>query len=187
VTVHVLSFCMAVLGMVGLTGIYLRQVQKFGGLGLLGYALFVLFFLVQAAFNFAEALIAPLLVVDAPQFAADFVGLFGGTPAVTDLGPLAAVPLVGIVLYVGGAILFGIAILRARVLSRGAAILLLAAAAATPVAGALLPHTLERLAAIPMGAALIWLGYALWADMRKATVETAPRRTSSRLERAAAE
>jgi hypothetical protein len=167
VTVHSLSFGMAVLALVGLTGIYLRQVRKFGLLGLLGYAMFALFFVIQAAYVFAEAFIAPLIVKDAPQIAEDFVGLFGRHAAVTDLGPLAAVPLVGVILYAGGALLFGVALLRAHVLSRGAAVLLIVAAALTPIAGALLPHTLERLAAIPMGAALVWLGFSLWADQRK--------------------
>jgi hypothetical protein len=187
VTVHILSFCMAVLAMVGITGIYLRQVRQSGLLGLIGYVAFSLFFVLQSAFNFAETLIAPLLAADAPQLAEDFVGLFGRQPAVTDLGPLAAVPLVAIGLYVGGAVLFGIAILRARVLSRGAGILLIAAAAVTPVAGALLPHTLERLAAIPMGLALIWLGYSLWADRRKPAPGSSSISAGSHLDHAAAE
>jgi hypothetical protein len=184
-TVHYLSFTMAVLGLVGITGIYLRQVREFGLLGLLGYVAFGFFFLLQAAFNFAEALIAPLLTVEAPQVAEDFVGLFGRQPAVTDLGPLAFIPLIAVVLYVGGAVLVGIAILRARVLSRGAGVLLIATAAVTPVAGALLPHTLERLAAIPMGIALIWLGYSLWTDRRKAA--TAAGSARPQFDRAAAE
>ncbi|KFF60769.1 hypothetical protein JF66_02390 [Cryobacterium sp. MLB-32] len=163
VIVHSLSFGMAVLGMIGLTGIYLRQVRQFGLLGLIGYALFALFFILQSAFVFAEAFIVPLVAADAPQFAEDFVGLFGRHPAVTDLGPLTALPLVGAGIYVVGAILFGAAVLRARVLSRGAGILLIVAAAVTPLAGALLPHTLERMAAIPMGLALIWLGISLWS------------------------
>ncbi|HSP76703.1 MAG TPA: hypothetical protein VLO31_10885, partial [Cryobacterium sp.] len=135
VTVHSLSFGMAVLGLTGITGIYLRQVRQFGLLGLIGYAMFALFFILQSAFVFAEAFIAPLIAVDAPQLAADFVGLFGRYPAVTDLGPLVALPQVGGVLYIGGALLFGIAVLRAHVLSRGAGILLVAAAVVTPIAG----------------------------------------------------
>jgi hypothetical protein len=170
-SVHSLSFGMAVLGLIGLTGIYLRQVRQFGVLGLIGYALFALFFVLQSAFVFAEAFIVPLIVADAPQFAEDFVGLFGRHPAVTDLGPLAALPLIGAAVYVVGALLFGIAILRARILSRGAGILLLIAAAVTPIAGALLPHTLERMAAIPMGLALIWFGVSLWSDQRKSSAE----------------
>lgn len=183
VTVHSLSFGMAVLGMVGLTGIYLRQVRQFGLLGLIAYAMFGLFFVLQSAFVFAEAFIAPLVVADAPQFAEDFVGLFGRHPAVTDLGPLAALPLVGSALYVGGALLFGIAILRASVLSRGAGILLIVAATVTPVAGALLPHTLERMAAIPMGLALIWLGFSLWSDPRATEAQTLSDARGSRVDR----
>jgi hypothetical protein len=160
--VHVLSFGMAVLGLVGLTGIYLHQVRKIGLLGLIGYLLFGFFFVLQTAFTFAEAFIAPLIAADAPQLAVDIVGLFGRYPAVTDLGPLAALPLVGLLVYVVGALVFGIAILRARVLSRGAGILLIVAAALTPVA-ALLPHAIERMAAVPMGVALVWLGYSLWS------------------------
>ncbi|MBC7441516.1 MAG: hypothetical protein H7311_03190 [Ramlibacter sp.] len=166
VGVHSLSFGMAVLGLIGLTGLYLRQVRESGLFGLVGYAMFGLFFILQSAFVFAEAFIVPLVVQDAPQFAEDFVGIFGRHPAETDLGALAALPLLGSAVYVIGAIAFGIGILRARVLSRGAGILLIAAAAVTPLAGALLPHALERMAAIPMGLALIWLGYSLWSNPR---------------------
>ena len=171
--VHILSFAEAVLALIGLTGLYLFQVRKAGILGLVGYLMFGLFFILQASFNFAEALIAPLIAVNAPQLAVDFVGLFGRYPAETDIGALAAVPLIGLVLYAGGALLFGIAILRAHVLSRGAAILLLAAAAVTPLA-ALLPHTLERMAAVPMGAALVWLGFSLWMNTRTGTARLTP-------------
>lgn len=165
--VHILSFSEAVLALVGVTGIYLRQVRQFGILGLIGYLMFGFFFILQSAFTFAEAFIAPLFGSDAPQVSVDFVGLFGRYAAVTDLGPLAALPQVGALLYIGGALLFGIAVIRARLLSRGAGILLIAAAAATPIAGALLPHALERMAAVPMGLALVWLGLSLFSDQRR--------------------
>ncbi|WP_298459827.1 hypothetical protein [uncultured Cellulomonas sp.] len=161
--VHLLSFAEAVLALVGVTGVYLRQVRRLGVLGLVGYVLFAFFFVLQSAFNFAEALIAPLIAVSSRQLAVDFVGLFGQDPAMTDLGLLAVVPQLGGALYVVGAIVLGIAIVRARVLSRGAGILLIAAAAVTPVAGALLAHPLDRIAAVPMGLALIWLGVSLWS------------------------
>lgn len=183
VNVHILSFGEAVLALVGVTGIYLRQVRQLGVLGLIGYLMFGFFFILQSAFNFAEVLIAPLIAKSAPQLAVDFVGLFGKVPAVTDLGPLAAIPLVGSALYVVGALLFGIAIIRARVLSRGAGILLIVAAALTPVAGALLAHPLDRAAAIPMGLALIWLGYSLWSDQRKNSVSLRLGKDASRLDR----
>ena len=163
ITVHLFSFTMAVLALIGITGIYLRQIRQFGLLGLIASAMLALFFVLQAAYTFTEALVAPLIAVDAPQLATGVAGLFGREPAMSDLGILGGLPLIGLVLYVGGGLLFGVSIIRARVLSRGAGVLLVAAAAVTPVAGALLPHTLERLAALPMGAALIWLGWSLWS------------------------
>lgn len=165
--VHVLSFVQAVLALAGITGIYLRQVRQFGVLGLAAYLMFSIFFILQASFTFAEAFVVPLFVTAAPQVSVDFVGLFGGSAPATDLGPLAALPAVGGLLYVAGALLFGVAVIRAQTLSRGAGILLIAAAVLTPIAGALLPHPLERIAAIPMGLALIWLGYSLWSDQRR--------------------
>jgi hypothetical protein len=170
VSVHILSFAEAILALIGVTGIYLYQARKAGILGLIGYLMFGLFFILQASFNFAEALIAPLIAVSAPQLAVDFVGLFGRYAPETDLGALASLPLVGAILYVGGAMVFGIATIRARMLSRGAAILLIVAAAVTPLA-ALLPHAIERMAAVPMGAALIWLGWSLWVSSGALTAQ----------------
>jgi hypothetical protein len=170
VSVHILSFVEAILALIGVTGLYVYQARKAGILGLIGYLMFGLFFILQASFTFAEALIAPLIAVSAPQLAVDFVGLFGRYAPETDLGALAALPLVGAILYVGGAILFGIATIRARMLSRGAAILLIVAAAVTPLA-ALLPHAIERMAAVPMGAALIWLGWSLWVSSGALTAQ----------------
>jgi hypothetical protein len=170
VNVHILSLTEAVLALVGITGIYLRQVRQFGVLGLIAYLMFGAFFVLQSAFNFAEAFIAPLIAKQDPQLAVDLVGLFGQNPAETDLGLLAALPPVGGVLYALGAILFGIAIIRARVLSRGAGILMIAAAAVTPIAGVLLQHPLDRIAAIPMGLALMWLGLSLWSHHHEDTL-----------------
>jgi hypothetical protein len=47
----------------------------------------------------------------------------------------------------------------------------------TPAA-ALLPHALQRLAAVPMGLALAWLGYALWSERRERASDPVPGRGS---------
>lgn len=172
--VHTLSLTMAVLALVGLTGIYLRQVRESGLLGLVGYVLFSLFFVLQAAFTFAEAFIAPLTAASSPELTEDLVGLFAGHTAQTDLGPLAVVPFVGVVFYVAGGVVFGIALLRARVLSPWASALLIAASAITPLAG-LVPDDTQRLLAIPMGIALAWLGYSLWSQQSSAAHLLTPR------------
>ena len=36
----------------------------------------------------------------------------------------------------------------------------------------LLPQEFIRLAAVPMGVALVWLGYALWSERRDASLAT---------------
>jgi hypothetical protein len=174
VNVHILSFAEAVFALIGITGMYLRQVREFGILGLIATLMLGFFFILQSAFNFAEAFIAPLIAVTAPQLAVDFVGLFGRYAPVSDLGPLVLLPQVGALLYVGGALLFGIATIRAHVLSRGAGILMIIAAVVTPVAGALLPHALERMAAVPMGLAIAWLGYSLFASVRGSAFAAQP-------------
>ena len=43
---------------------------------------------------------------------------------------------------------------------------LLALTALLTPAAALLPHEIQRLAAMPMGLSLAWLGYALWSEKR---------------------
>jgi hypothetical protein len=80
-----------------------------------------------------------------------------------NLGAFATVYQVAGLLYIHGGLLFGIATLRAGILSRWAAGLLIVAPLVAPVAG-LLPGELQRIAAVPMGIALAWLGYALWSE-----------------------
>jgi hypothetical protein len=52
---------------------------------------------------------------------------------------------------------------------------------------ALLPHQLERLAAMPMGFALAWLGYALWSERRGQASELVAGKASPQLRPTAAE
>lgn len=68
-------------------------------------------------------------------------------------------------LYLLGGLVFGIATFRAAVLPRWAGLLWIATALLTPAA-ALLPHAIQRYAAVPMGLTLIWLGAALWTERR---------------------
>jgi hypothetical protein len=69
-----------------------------------------------------------------------------------------------------GGLLFGVATLRAGVLSRPAAALLAVTATLTPLAASL-PHATQRLAGMPMGLAVAWLGYGLWSEGRARSSE----------------
>jgi hypothetical protein len=156
---------MSILFVYGITGLYARQVEESGWLGLTGFLMFSLTWMLHAAFIFAEAFILPLLATAAPAFVESFLGLFNGSPGAMDLGAFATVYSLAGILYILGGLLLGIATLRARVLPRWPAVLLTIAAAMTPAAS-LLSHPLNRIVAVPMGLAFVWLGYALWSEGR---------------------
>lgn len=164
--VHYLTIGMAISAVIGITGIYARQVKEAGWLGLAGYLLFSLFWVATTAFTFAEAVILPLLATDAPKFVEGYLGIFSGGTSEVDLGVLPAVAAVGGVLYILGGLLFGMATLRAGILPRWAGGLLAFGAVVT-LTSSLLQHPLDRILAVPMGAALAWLGYALWSERRE--------------------
>ena len=56
---HLVNMTMAILALIGLTGLYLRQVRETGVLGLIGYLLFGTGFLMIAIVSFAETVILP--------------------------------------------------------------------------------------------------------------------------------
>jgi hypothetical protein len=167
VLVAILTVAFAVLGLIGITGIYLRQTEEAGILGLIGYVSLGLFFLLPIAFSFAEAFILPLVVTEAPGFVANFNGLFNGEGTDGTLGALESVSLVAGVLYLAGGLMFGIALFRARILWSWAAIAWIVGAVMAPLAG-LVPHEVGRFAAIPVGIALVGLGLSLWSDGKEA-------------------
>ena len=151
--VHYLGVAMCFLILLGITGIYARQVEESGWLGLAGFLLFALMWALTAAFQFAEGLIVPLLATDAPRFAVGFEGISSGSPSEVSLGMLPAVWSLVSVSYLLGGVLFGVATLRAGVLPRWAGGAL-AVGTVAPLAFSLLPHEFERVAAVPVGIAL---------------------------------
>jgi hypothetical protein len=178
--VHSFGVAMCFLGLLGITGLYARQVEEAGWLGLAGYLLFSLFYAVTLAFQFIEAFISPLLATEAPKLAEGILGLASRHASEVNLGALATVFALSAVPYILGGLLFGIATLRAGILPRWAAGLLAVGAALTPAA-ALVPHPLDRIAAVPVGVALAWLGYALWSERRGQAAQPVPGMGSPRV------
>ena len=124
VVVALMTLTMAVLGLVGLSGIYFRQVRESGLPGLIGYVMFGSFYLVTTAWTFVEVFVLPQIADAAPRFVADFLGVPAGVSAQGDVGPLPLFFAVVSGLYLVGGLVFGIAVFRAGVLRRGAAVLL---------------------------------------------------------------
>src|SRR5437868_11762389 len=63
-----LKFAMCALFLVGITGLYARQAEKAGLLGLVAFLVLGTSWMLQSAFVFAEAFILPPLAASAPQF-----------------------------------------------------------------------------------------------------------------------
>lgn len=168
--IHQLTLLMTVLFLVGITGIYARQLEESGWLGLAGYLALTLGLLLTAGFVFVEAFIEPLLVSSSPAFVEGVLGMVEGNPTAVDLGALPTLWSASGALFLGGCIVFGIATIRARVLSRAAAaVFAFGFIASAPISAGL---DAPRLTAVPIGIGLAWLGYALWSQARTPAVSS---------------
>ncbi len=167
-----LKTVMSIFGLLGITGLYARQVEKSGWLGLAGYLLLTTYFAVQMCFSFIEPTILPLLTSVAPAFVESTLAMRSGVAGSMNLGGLATVYSLASILYLLGLLLFGIATFRARILPRWAAALL---AISGPLAGimfGLLPRQLDQLTGMPTGIAMVWLGYALFSERQVDSYES---------------
>ncbi|HEU5486953.1 MAG TPA: hypothetical protein VFU98_18770 [Microlunatus sp.] len=169
---------MAVFSLIGITGIYLRQVRQTGVLGLIGYLFLAVGYLTILGVQLIGVFVLPDLATSQPGYVNVVLAVAtSGTP-VGDVSQFQTLSQVGITYLVGG-VIFGIALFRANVLARWAAVLMSVGAAAT-IATSQLPELTQRLFAIPVGVALIGLGYSLWRDQR--TTSTLPSPVRSQLD-----
>ena len=156
---------MAVFSLIGITGIYLHQVRQTGVLGLIGYVVLGLGYLAIFSNQVVGVFVLPSLAASQPGFVNDVLAVAtSGTP-VGDIGPLQILIKGGGFAYVVGGIIFGIALFRANVLARWAAMLLSVGAVAI-LTTSWLPELTQRLFAIPVSVALIGLGFSLWREQR---------------------
>jgi len=170
---HYLSIVMDLLAMLGIAGLYARQVEKSGWLGLAGYLLFSGFWAFSVALHFIEAFISPVVANIAPKFVEGLLGMVAGHASEVNLGALPAVYdlLIGVSGYVLGGLLFGIATFRAGVLPRWAGGLLALGTLLPVLLSSVVSHPFDRLFAVPVGLALAWLGYGLWSELREPVSE----------------
>ena len=173
---HYLSIVMDMLGMLGMAGLYARQVEKSGWLGLAGYLVFSLFWAFSVALHFIEAFISPVVATVAPKFVEGLLGMVTGNAGEINLGALPTVYglLIGVVGYVLGGLLFGIATFRANVLPRWAGGLLAIGTLLPVLLSSVVQHPDDRLFAVPVGLALGWLGYALWSKRGEQVSQSVP-------------
>jgi hypothetical protein len=171
VNVHIFATAMGVFGMFGMAGLYTRQAEKSGWLGLAGFLLISLWFGLVMPLSFVEAFILPSLVSESPAFVEGFLGMFTGVASQVNLGILPALWNISGPLYIFGPLLFGIATFRAGVLPRWAGALLTLGALLIPVGAVVPPEYQPEVALIPVGLAIAWLGVALFSERREKTSE----------------
>jgi hypothetical protein len=148
---QVLYLLGAPLLLIGLVGLYARQSQAAGALGLVGFLLAFAGTLLGAGLAWAGMFMVPALATEAPDF------LDAGPPGLfltfTGLGV--------------GWLVFGIATLRARLYPRRAAILVIVGAVIFALP---LPFT-----AIVLAGAVAWLGFHLFMGTEAGEARTSPR------------
>lgn len=158
-----IKILMSILALFGLAGMYLSQVRRNGWLGLIGYILLTLGFLAILCDVYVAAYMAPELARTNPAYINDLLvgDTSRGTLRGADLGFLSTITQVRGVLYLGGGLIFGIALYRANVLARWACVLL-AVGGVVSVVLSLMPDAFYRVLAFPNAIAMIGLGWSLW-------------------------
>lgn len=134
----------------GLVGLYVYQASQAGTLGLVAFALTFFGGMMAAGSSWSETFFGPWMAEEAP-------GLMGGDPA----GSVITGVLISYLLFALGWFLFGLASLQAKVLPRGASVLLMIGAVLFLALGLIeLPF-----ASAVLGTAIAWLGSALWSGI----------------------
>jgi hypothetical protein len=171
--IHFATMAMLVLFVIGITGIYLAQVEKLGWLGLVGFVVLA-FGLTLTAFGTAiEALVQPVIASSSPAFVQGMMDMVDGRPTAADLGAVPTLWNLASALFLAGTVLFGLANFRANILSRPASAIF-AAGLVVSLPLATLVLGMPRLAALPIGFGLAWLGYSLLTRQRALAAEPVP-------------
>ncbi|MGH8946695.1 MAG: hypothetical protein ACRDVL_11160 [Acidimicrobiia bacterium] len=146
-------------GMIGVTGLYLRQRIEVGRLGFVGAAAaWVGMGLLSGAMYF-EAIIEPGLLRLSPDLAESLALLSG-----EEIRSFLVTFFVAVGLFGGGFLLFGIAMYKAAVMPRRAVVLFVAGSVVGGPQG-FLPVAVATLAFLTMGVGLAALGVALWSGV----------------------
>ena len=163
-----LKVLMAALALAGITGMYLRQVRQIGVLGLIGYLVFGAGYLLVSSSALISGYVLPSLADSDPGYVNDVLAAATNGTVQGDIGLLHTVLKVQGFAWLAGGLVFAIALFRARVLARWAAVLLGVGSVVT-VLLAVMPDAFYRFLAFPNAIAMIALGYSLWRTARTDT------------------
>jgi hypothetical protein len=161
VTSHLVYWVSAILILFSLIGLYARQTEQSGRLGLVSFVLAFIGTTVVGSIFFMASTVIPLVAA-------------AGSPAFFDkaMTPPALFMPVIILGFVLGYILFGITIMRAGVLPRWSGLLLIVGVSLFPISEAplfnlTLSHVIVTIGDVLFGLGFAWMGYALWSEKRE--------------------
>jgi hypothetical protein len=173
--VHYASLVMVILFIVGIATIFASHSEKAGWLGLAGLVILTTGLILTAIGGAIEAIVLPVIASTSPGYVEGVLGIVGGHPTAADLGVFPTLWSVSGGTFLIGTLTFGVAMLRARVVPRAAAALF---AFGLPVSAIVVALTgAYRLAAVPMGLGLAWMGYSVWSSRRTRSTESQPGRS----------
>ena len=153
------AFMLTVLTPLTMLGIYAKQIERVGKLGLIGFLLVYLGGMLYVGVQFDEAFTWPILAKHAPGLL-DIKGSMFTDPAFSLAYMLMAI------LFIPGLIIICIVTVRAKVLPKWGAVLL---AVGGPFAygGIMVPQILRASGAVLGAIGFIWLGIAIFNDKSK--------------------
>lgn len=146
-TIYVLYMVAIVLIFLGLVGLYARQAEKAGTFGVIAFVAAVIGMVMMSGLQWSVLTFGAWLAEIAPE-------IFDSEPT----GIAATMFMITLALFVLGWILFGIASLRASVLNRIAAVVLIVGSVWLFVA-----FMVELPATVIFAIGFAWLGYSLWS------------------------
>lgn len=160
VPAHLVYWVSVILMQLGLVGLYARQVEKAGWLGLVGFVLAFIGTGLVEVILFMVSTIIPLIGAEAPTIFDQAM-----TP------PPFWVPVFILGFFGLGYILFGVATMRAGVLPRWSGLLLIIGVSFFMISEAslfdpMLSHVIATIGDVVFGLGLAWAGYALWSSRR---------------------
>jgi hypothetical protein len=146
--VQIVTLAALVLIGLALVGLYARQAEQTGWLGLIAFVVAFSGTFMAFGLLWGEPFLGPFLAEEAPA-------VLDAEPT----GTVAAGAILSVALFALGWFLFGLASLQAGVLPRGASVLLMVGAVLFFIMGSLeLP-----LWTVVLAAGVAWMGYALWS------------------------
>ena len=160
---HGLHTLAGVVALFGLIGLYVRQMDESGKLGLIAFIVAFVGSALFAGLGMITEFIVSVVADEAPE-------LFDKGGAMEDPGKLPIIPLT-IIIFIVGFILMGIATFRARVLP--------CLPSVTLIIGIILffpplPWPIPVIGSVLFGASLAWMGYELWRQPADMATEAQP-------------